>query len=216
MNAFCEQADDDTAIIGSLPIFQDLENGVREIPQTLTKPKRWNSEEYLERITKVGFELGNPSMTLIRKDTLELNERAWQTDISADYLMHVICPTKGDVVIIPPGPIVLGIHKNQESQTANFSLSVKRMANTLYFLSEYPNTKLRLHSHLVAVIESFGFLIYAVGQLKNNGKLYKNFFKEWANIAKLINPLDAFLNIHKIIALFKTKYFGRNKNLDLA
>ena len=110
-----------TAIIGTLPVVIDLETGEKNIPEQLSKPKRWSSNDYLERLTRVGFELGNPSMTLIRKDAFEMDERAWKTDISADYIMHVIVPTKGDVVIIPAGAVLLYSHKNQDSQTVNFA-----------------------------------------------------------------------------------------------
>ena len=153
-------------------------------------------------------------MTLIRKDAFEMDERAWKTDISTDYIMHVIVPTKGDVVIIPAGAVLLYAHKNQDSQTVNFAKTVQRMANTLKYLSEYPNEKVKQHAHLVAVHESFGFLIYARGQIRRKKELYKGFWSDWLKIVKIINLWDVLFNINKIIILFRTKYFGYTKNLD--
>ena len=153
----------------------DLETKERKIPQVLSKPRRWSSNDYLDRLTRIGCELGNPSMTLIRKDAFEMDERAWKTNISADYIMHVIVPTKGDVVIIPAGSVLLYSHKNQDSQTVNFAITVQRMANTLNYLAEYPNKKVKQHAHLVAVIESFGFIIYARGNIKRKKNYIRDF-----------------------------------------
>jgi len=214
LKKLCKQVDNKTTIVGTLPVFFDLDSGKRKIPQKSSIPRRWSPEEYMERILKVGYELGNPSLTLIRKDAIEFDEKLWRKEISVDYIMHIIVPTKGDVVIIPPGAILIGDHNKQESKTVDFSLSVQRMANTLSYLSKYPNTKVRLHAHLVAVLESFGFLVYALGQIKNYGKLYKGFFTDWLKIVKIINIRETLFSINNIVTLFRTKYFGYNNNLD--
>ena len=52
LKALCDQADEKTAIIGTLPVFINLETGQKTIPQVLSKPKRWNSKDYLERLTE--------------------------------------------------------------------------------------------------------------------------------------------------------------------
>ena len=211
----CNEADDKTVIVGALPIILDLETGQKRIPQKLSQPRRWSSHEYLNRIMRVGYELGNPSLTLIKKNALELDENIWRREISADYIMHIIVPTKGDVVIIPPGSIIMGMHENQESRTTDFSLAVKRMGNTLNYLSTYPNQYVQLHTRLVGFLESFGFLIYARGQFRRKRELYKGFWSDWLKIFRITRLWNVLLNMNNIITLFRTKYFGYNNNLDL-
>jgi glycosyltransferase involved in cell wall biosynthesis len=214
LKILCDNADENTAIVAALPVGMDLDTGKKEIPQILKSPRHWSSKEYLNRILKVGYELGNPSMTLIRKEFIDLDQKAWASDISADYILHVTVPTKGDVVIVPAGPLTMCSHKAQDSQTVDFAKTILRMSNTLKYLSGYPNEMIKKHVRIISYVESFGFLRYMFGQLRRGKKLEKQVFRYWFTIINNIKLITVLTDFNNIVYCFRTKYFGLTKNLD--
>lgn len=214
LKILCDNADENTAIVAALPIIMDLESGIKETPQKLEAPRRWTSTEYLKRILKVGYELGNPSMTLIRKEFIEMDPKGWISDISADYILHITVPLKGDVVVIPPGPIIMCRHKRQDSQTVDLTKTTLRMSNTLKYLSAYPNVMIKKHVSIITFVEGFGFIRYMFGQLIRGRKLKIEIFKYWFGIIRYIRIKTLFTNFSDVVYCFRTKYFGLTKNLE--
>lgn len=131
LQALCRAMNSKTAVVSSLPIYEDLGTGARWTLETPSQPGRWSSPAYLERAEIAGNELGRPSYTLFRRDAIELDEGVWRDDVSVDWLMNIVAASRGDVELLAPGAILCGIHAEQDSVTQGPGLTTKRFVNTL-------------------------------------------------------------------------------------
>ena len=215
LSYFCDNEENNLSIISALSINENLITKERKVTFTLSSKKRWTSKEYLNRLKIVGNELGTPSNTLIKKENIILNEKQWKTDISADLIMNVIAASKGDVVLLPPGPIIRVIHADQDTNRQNFRLFIDRLNNSVKILFNTNNIAIREFANIFYMVESIGIIRMISAQILR-GKL--NFAKYLLGVIKIkdISSLKILIrNISYIKKMLNWKYGRRDTfNLD--
>jgi hypothetical protein len=181
----------------------------------LSKKLRFSSAEYLNRIKIVGNELGTPSNTLIKKENICLDEKLWKSNVSADLIMNIMAAVKGDVVLLPPGPIIRGIHPNQDTNEQNLKLFIDRLINSVNILSSTQNNSLKEFVNVFSFIECIGIIRMITGQILR-GRF--STIKYYLIVPQIISNLNVFIllkNFNYLKKMFKWKYGNREKfNLD--
>lgn len=142
------------SVIAALAMVEDSTTGKVTTPFALERPIKWHSDEYLRRIPFVGnTELGNPSNTLFLKRALDTSDEAWANDQSSDFIANVIAASRGEVVLIPPGPIVIRRHPGQDTFNQSAELLRTRLFNTISFLKRSPDSRVRVCARRYAATE---------------------------------------------------------------
>jgi glycosyltransferase involved in cell wall biosynthesis len=131
-----------TTVVSAHPVVQNLE-GERYSPRNWPVPLYWSSDEYLDRMCLVGNELGSPSDVLWRRDCLDLSEEAWRNEISSDLIMNVRCASRGEVALVPAGPIITTHHPGRDMNRQSSLLITKRNLNTLEYLVRDSDPRVR-------------------------------------------------------------------------
>lgn len=214
LKLFCDNNIENLSIVSAISINENIETKEKKTVFNLDCKLRWSSKEYLERLKIVGNELGTPSNTLIKKENICLNEEYWRTSVSADLIMNAIAASKGDVVLLPPGPILRGIHPNQDTRRQSIDLLIDRLFNSVSILSNFGNNALKEFANVFLFIESIGIIRMISGQILRGS--FQS-FKYYLMMAKFIfrfNFLILLKNFEYIIKMFNWKY-GDRDNFDL-
>lgn len=165
LNEFCNNDDNNLSIVSAISVNENIVTKERKPVFNLSTKIRWSSNHYLERLKIVGNELGTPSNTLIKKENISLNKKNWKTNVSADLIMNVMAASKGDVVLLPPGPIIRGIHSYQDTNQQNLQLFIDRLINSVNILSNSDDKKIKEFANVFLCIEYIGILRMISGQI---------------------------------------------------
>jgi hypothetical protein len=141
LRTLCEAVDEGTSVVSGLPYYQNLETQVAWRLKTPTAPGRWTSADFLRRAEVAGNELGRPSYTLFRRDAVPATEEVWRDDVSVDWAVNLVAAGHGDVVLVPHGTVVCGVHDAQDGATQSPALVARRLVNTLELLSNNFGTR---------------------------------------------------------------------------
>ena len=159
-----------TTIVWSNPIFLDLTSGRKWTRYELPAPLHFSSDEYMKRLTKVGWELGSPSHMLVRKDVIEFATDAWANDKSCDVVMGVFAASRGDVVLLPCGNILNGLHESQDMKNQEIKMANSRLLNTITFLMQSSDQRIRDFATIFAVVEAIGHCRMFLGAIRRGQK----------------------------------------------
>lgn len=218
LGVFCNNNERNLSIISALSINEIVETKTRKPIFNFSSKRRWTSIEYLERLKIVGNELGTPTNTLIKKDNIILDEEFWRNDVSADLIMNVIAASKGDVVLLPPGPIIRRIHIEQDTNKQSLELFYKRLHNTIKILLNTNNQKITDFANVFCFIESIGLLRMILGKIaRGELKTMSIFFEVFKNL-KLVSIKILYNNSKYVVRMYRWKYGNRNSfdlNFDL-
>jgi len=178
--AMAAAAGPQTAVIAALTLFEDEPSGRRTPAFTLDAPLRFDSDAYLRRLPVVGNEeLSTPSNTLYRAEVVETDERVWREDVSSDLIVNVLAASRGEVVLLPPGPVVTVEHSGRDTHRQSFELTVRRHRNSLRLLAGYPDRRIRRLVRIYGLAEALGSLRTAAGSLRRGRPLYAGYLGDW-------------------------------------
>ena len=145
----------ETTIVSGLPIIEDWSTGERFTPFMLDEPVCWSAGEYLPRFVIVGnSELGNPSCTLFRSDVLDRSEAAWDDEMSWDLVANVLAAARGEVLLLPPGLVIVGKHQGQDTYQQSIRKLYVRHTNTFEYLRSSSDGSVRDIAERIACTES--------------------------------------------------------------
>ena len=159
-------ADEQVSIVGVIEIFKDIVSGEVYPVFQLKEPRRWTSDDYMKRILVVGNELGCPSSTLFRRDTIDFSPEAWYNNMSCDYASNVIAASRGHVVLLPPGGIIIGVHQDQDSKTQGLTSSINRLENTLAYFERQSDQRVVRVGRIIGYVEHLGLIRVIFGSLR--------------------------------------------------
>lgn len=215
LQKFCDNDVENLSIVSALSVNENYETKKRTVTFKLLRKRRWNSNDYLMRVKIVGNELGTPSNTLIKKENIIIDMEYWKTNTSADLLINIIAASKGDVVLLPAGPIIRGIHNDQDTNKQNFRLFIDRLQNSVNILLRLRNITITEFANIFLFVESFGIIRMIIGQILR-GKISTS--KYFIDIIKNLKILDFSILVKNIIfvkKMFQWKYGKRELfNLD--
>lgn len=164
LRTMCAAVGPETTLASALPVYRDLDTGETESRYELEAPLRWPAGEYVDRMARVGNEPGRPSYTLFRRDALLDTEEAWRNDMSCDLTANAVAASRGEVVLLPPGGVTCGIHAARDGALQSFELLARRLAESLAFLSAYPDARVQRFASIYGAIETLGLLRTFIGK----------------------------------------------------
>jgi hypothetical protein len=213
LKTMCRVANENTSIVGCLPIYRNLDTGYIWYNETSIKRQQtWKSSEYLERIMIVGNELGRPSYTLFRADILQKNFEYWINECSADLIMNIFAASRGHVTLLPIGLIVTGEHLNREGRLASLQLTIKRGKNTIYLLKKADDSRVRDVANVLCFLEVFSIFVNIVGVLKRSqNPYYKGLPKDIIDVVKMISIKPVIGHFRQIASAIRYRYLCFNK-----
>lgn len=216
LRTMCKVVSEKTSVVSALPLYEKLSTGEKEIEFFLSDARCWTSDEYMKRLLIVGNELGTPSATLINSKFIERKPKAWQNDLSCDLIANVIVASRGDVVLLPPGPIIVGCHDGRDIVKSSFELSVKRLRNTIIYLNSQDDVRIKKFSAIFAFVYGFGNFRSMIGLIRRRRKFwYSEFIKDIYNIIRLADSSYTIRQPKNIYNMMAWKYGRRvGKNLD--
>lgn len=214
LSEMCKHFDKNTAILSAISIHYDYDTKKAESEFVLDTVLKFTSEEYTRRICIVGNELGSPNNVLVKKDLIELNEENWTEDVAADQLMNYLLAAKGNVVILPPGPIIEGHHSLQDGRTQRMNLSALTYLNLLRRLNYYKNKKLKVFISIFSFIEGIGIIRSWFGGIRRGNFRSNMAFFYGIRCILHTQPLKLFKNFKLLKAMYQWKYISRqNRNI---
>ncbi len=161
----------ETTVVWSNPVMFDVRSKNTWKRFTLNEPRYFTSDEYLKRLSLIGWELGGPSYMLIRRDALDLSDAAWRNDMWCDVVMGTVAASKGAVALLPSGNIVQRNHNAQDTATQCNELHTDRVVNTISFLMQSDDNRVRIFASVFGIVEAFGLVVNALGHLRRGRKL---------------------------------------------
>jgi glycosyltransferase involved in cell wall biosynthesis len=159
-------ADDKTTLVGALGIYENSVTGEKRSMFSLAAPRRWTSDEYMVHALRVNNELGTPSDVLYRRETMDFSDDTWQNDRSMDLVCNILAASRGEVVLLPPGPIVTLDHPGRDSHVAGLDLWFKRLISSLRFFHAQPDPRIRRFARVLGVSEAIGSTTMLLGLLR--------------------------------------------------
>ncbi len=159
-------ADEHISVVGALSIYEDISSGKVNSVFQLSKPQKWESNDYMKRLMVVGNELGQPSCTLFRRDAIDIISEAWENTLSCDFVCNVIAASRGCVVLLPPGGIIIGNHENRDSRTQSMDLFMKPLINTVTYLQQYPDYRVARVGRVHGCVEFLGLFRTIFGAIR--------------------------------------------------
>jgi glycosyltransferase involved in cell wall biosynthesis len=214
LKTFCNNDQENLSIISALSINEINETKEKVIIFNLPEKRRWNSKTYLRRLKIVGNELGTPSNTLIRRESIIAKYEFWISEVSSDLVMNIVAASKGDVVLLPPGPIIRSIHTEQDTNKQSLELFNMRLKNSVNLLLNLHSKEISEFAVIFCFIESIGALRMIVSATIHGqfSELFKSFM-----ILKNLKNIDFYSllnNIKYLIKMYKWKY-GRRESFNL-
>jgi len=216
-----EYADDKISVIGVVVLYQDLKSGLIQKTFELKDPVRWTSDDYMKRVCITGNELGCPSSTLYRRDSLDFTEEAWANNMNSDYVANIIAASRGDVMLIPPGGIISGNHSGRDSFNQGFESFLIRHINDAKYLNKYPNIKVNKVGIIYGYVEGIGVVRSLIGMLRRGKKVrISNIFKSFKMVLSylpkvIINKEYLILSYKAFCWKFSSTKYGNRENRDV-
>jgi glycosyltransferase involved in cell wall biosynthesis len=207
--AMAAEATPHTTVVSALPVVRHHEAGRDEMPLTLAGPRRWSSEEYMRRLLVVGNELGTPTVTLFRRDVLPHDRAFWNNEASCDLLINVLAASRGEVVLLPPGPVTESVHEGQDGATQSFRLFMVRHINSVRFMETQTDPRIRRFAAVFGAVELLGSVRSAVGRVRRGGELYGAFAQDLIELSQSFPVGEALGQLHWIWRSLKWKYGRR-------
>lgn len=201
-------------IIWANPIFKDIETHNTWTRYIFDNPIRLNSSEFFKWVSYYGNILGTPSHMLVKRDLIDTSPAAWVNDTSADLLMGIFASSKGNIVLLPRGNIVQGVHKNQDAATQSSKLKVTRLTNSLKYLANIENNNVKHFYTIYSFVELIGYIIDIVGLIKKNVLPHKTFIKDFFKLMRLIKIKKLYKNKALIKSMLIKKYSKGAIRLD--
>lgn len=215
LKSLMNQMTSQTAVVSALPVYEDLSSGHRREVFKLSTVRRWTSDEYMSRLRSHGNELGNPSFTLFRKSALPHDAAAWDTGVSADLVANVTAASRGEVVLVPAGPIVIGEHPRRDTHQQPLEFRFQQCVNTAHCLRIHPDRRVRAYARFFAITEGVGWLIALRGAMRRGMKPHRNWM---GDIGRIICPALSWgllLEMGVLYRAFSIKFGKRNgRELD--
>jgi glycosyltransferase involved in cell wall biosynthesis len=203
-----------TAVVSALPFYQDHASGATHSVFELSRPRRWTSDQYMQRLLFVGNELGTPTCTMYRADALDRHPSAWSNEVSADLLANVLCASRGEVALLPHGPVQTIVHNNQDGVTQGFGLAMIRLRNSLAYLGNCPDPRIRRFSRVFAVVEGLGTARSGLSWLARGQSLYGGYLRDLSSILGHSCAYSTLEDLKWVCRMLKRKY-GRRIDLRL-
>ena len=176
-----EHATPQTSAVGALTLIEDKQSGRTYSHYQLSRPLRFDPGRYLRRLV-LGNELGSPSDVLYRADVLDRSAAAWRIDVSADAICNVLAAARGEVVIVPPGPVLTGEHPGRDMNTQSFQLAFTRYCRTVKYLRQYSDPGIQRWARAYGFGETLLSLWTAAGMIRRGGRLYRGFASDWVGM----------------------------------
>jgi hypothetical protein len=173
--AMVEHMTPQTAVVGQMQLNVNLDTGERFSEFNIDRPIRFTSDQYMQRLLVVGQELSCPSCTLFRKSAMELTDQAWDTTHAGDFICNVIAASRGEVVLLPAGPVAVGFHAQQCTYTEGLERHVRTWLNCLKYLKRSSDPRVRRVGRNHAFIQGLGFLRTAAAYALRGGSFYEGF-----------------------------------------
>lgn len=215
LKAMCDIVSENTSVVSALPVFEYLSTGERKKEFLLSNARHWSSDEYMERLLTVGNELGAPSNTLFRSASLIHEPEAWRNDHSCDLIANVHGASKGEVVLMPPGPVINGCHENQDTITCSLELSIKRLRNTVNYLHYQDDVRIRKFALVFSIVEGIGSIRAAFGAIRSGKSIYRGLIGDILSIMFMCDNPFFVREKSKIVSMMRWKYMNRlGKCLD--
>lgn len=150
----CSVIGPETTLVSVLPIYRDLDTGEERSPHKLQEPLRIGAGAYVDRMARRGNEPGRPSYCLYRRDALVETEEAWGNDMSCDLVANATAAARGEVVLLPPGPMFCGIHSARDGATQSFDLFARRLVNSMQFLAGNSDARVKRFASVYGLVEA--------------------------------------------------------------
>jgi hypothetical protein len=214
LRALAAHADSAVAVVSALPLYEDLGTGRLRSVFQLSRVRRWPSRDYLARMQVVGNELGTPSCTLFRADCLSREETAWANDLSADFVANVLAASRGDVVLVPAGPVIIGVHARQDGRTQAVSLAVTRLENTVRVLMDSPDLGVRKVAGVFGTAEALALLVNFASTLRRTGRWESSYLRGHRKVLGLARRGFGLRQASAVVRSLRWKY-GRRQGLSL-
>jgi hypothetical protein len=208
-----EQITPQTTLVASLSCYHNAESGLRRITRLLSRPRRFSSDEYVARLAVTGNEPGTPSDALWRADALDHSDAAWRNDISVDLLCNVLAASRGEVVLMPAGAVVTLDHAGRDTHLQGFALHVRRVRNSVEYLLQVPDDRVRQTTRILAWREAVGVLRMAVGQWRRRQWLYQGFWRDLAAIVLAGLHRTTLRNLVTVCRSVRWKFFADSRDV---
>jgi hypothetical protein len=199
-----------TTLVWANPIFKDLAGGRTWRRYHLDKAKRFSSDAYLKRLSIVGWELGTPSHMLVRKDALNLSDGAWEDEKSCDVIMGVESSAKGEVVLVPEGAILHGVHPAQDVAQQGFEKGIRRLRNTVLHLIQSKDARVRAFGSIWGTVEALGSTRSALGLLRRRLPVYSDYYRDLLHLTCVIATKGFIEDRTRILRMLARKYSMQN------
>lgn len=210
LKKMCENIGENTAIVSYLPIYRNLSTGEDITIHRHTRILKFNSKEFVSRIAEKGNELSRPSNCLYRANLLSHDEEAWRNDMSCDFVINAMAGSKGEVIILPPGGVITGVHYNQDGAKQTYALQLARWLNTLTYIRKNGSNEVIKSFNILSLVEFYAMHRVFIGYFKNrqhliNGMAFKEYFRLWQ-----LTKFSTILSNPKLVwRYFKFKYKGQ-------
>ena len=143
-----------------------------------------------------------------------LESEFWKSDVSSDLVMNIVAASKGDVVLLPPGPLIRTIHSEQDTNKQSLEQFNMRLKNSLKLLLNLNIKEVSEFAGIFCFVESIGILrmilsatIHGqISELLKSFRIIKNL--------KIINFYSLINNIKYLVKMYRWKY-GRRESFNL-
>ena len=207
LKIMCSFINNNTSLISALPIYANLENGSLEKRYILKKAIRYDGGKYVNRMAKVGNEPGRPSYILYKRESLIIKEDAWKNDMSCDLVANVISASRGEVVLLPPGLVFCGIHKERDGAKQSFELYANRLKNSIIYLSRINNHNIKKFVSIYGAVEIFALLrVFIAKRKKLDTNQFVHLIMVITQILKIIRWGELTKNYNEVKFYYKYKY----------
>ncbi|MER8701685.1 glycosyltransferase family 2 protein [Mesorhizobium sp. M1273] len=154
--AYAAAAETGVSVVWAVPTVIDDATGKKWFFHFLREPIRVCSRTMQDICLSSGWILGSPSHMMLRSDVIERDSSAWRTGVSADVIVGSIAAARGDVVLLPAGPLAQGAHPLQDAKTQGALLGLKRSVRTIAFLRNRDEEGLRRFANHWAILNVSG------------------------------------------------------------
>ncbi len=204
-----EQIGPHTTIVSALPRYKDLHTGETWVDFDLPAPRRWSSGEYLRRQLWRGNELGRPSYTLYRSDVLDRSAELWITERSCDLVVNVLAAFRGEAVLLPPGPVIAGIHRRSDTSASSLELALLRLRNTTEYLRASADARVRRVADAVALGNGLFHLGAVLAQLALGRAVYRGCLRDLMRILGQAARARALRDLPSILTMLRLRWARR-------
>ncbi|OFW14936.1 MAG: hypothetical protein A3H27_13460 [Acidobacteria bacterium RIFCSPLOWO2_02_FULL_59_13] len=214
--AMARHAEADVSVVGVVPMFENLDTGEQWSTFRLDRALQWTSDEYLRRLLTVGNELGSPSHTLFRSNVLLREPESWSNEMSCDLIANVVAASRGQVVLMPAGAIITGLHRRQDTNIQGPDLSLERLKRSIECLRQMPDRRVRRFAGVFGLAEGLGSMRTLIGWARRGGKLR---LRHLLAVGKIIRAagIGGMSDLVAVFRMLRWKYWRRaGRRLDTA